>query len=236
MRTFISASIVLAASSLAGLAYGHGLPFNLYADSESNLHSVHQAYWGDEATFEPFSTGSETLLRWRGAFTVPTPSSGIADGTVLSFNVTGIPTLNTPQYHGQALLYWNGTDVVPTAETLTIIRGGTTILLDQNDTFLPGALIGNYNAATLGWHGTVSFFLPETAAPGLYAVGLQVTSPDYVTSETFWAIGNNGMTAEQYQQGVAAIMAVVPEPTSGVLALVGLGLTIGAVCRRRHSH
>lgn len=209
----------------------HGLPFNALS-SGGSLQTDQQAYWGGEATFAPFTSGGTTIQQWRGAFTVPSPAAGIADGTLLTFDVAGV-NHTSPDYNGSALIYWDGTKVAPTSETLTIFRSPIKVLVTPSTTFLPGAVVGNYNASQLGWHGSALFQLPDTAAPGLYAVGLRFSSPDYSSSETFWAIGNLGLTPEQYDAGVAAILAAVPEPASIVGLSIGLIVLVGAAIRKR---
>ncbi len=219
-------SLLLAARS----AHGHGQPINLLADSSGQLHPSQSVFAGSESVFQTFDA---TQQRFVAAFTVPTADSGIAHGTVLSFDITGDPTAVGPSYSGQALLYWDGSQIVPTSQIMTITRSSATMLLDQDDTFVTGSVVGAYDATTPGWHGSVNLFLPLTAPTGVYAVGLRVTSPDYQTSETLWIAGNVGLSDADFARGVAAITHAVPEPSSLMLLSVGCLATVVQAVRRR---
>lgn len=211
------------------LAFGHGEPIDFDADAQGNLFPAKKLFFGHGTEFTPFDA---TRQRFQAGFGISVPSSTVPVGTAINFDVTGDPTAIGPNYAGQALLYWNGTSVVPTDEILTITRSATTIDVDQLDTFLPGAAVGAYSGAA-GWHGTVNFFLPLDAPQGLYAAGFRISAPDFTTSETFWVVGNVGLSEEDFARGVAALSQVVPEPSTWIMAVVGLAGVVGATLRRK---
>lgn len=227
MRLIAFSCLILGA--VPALVHAHGLPVYLGADGSANLHATQKVFWGEDGTFAAFN---ETQQRFQVGMTVANPEAGIPHGTVLSFNAKGDPGAISSKYNGQALLYWNGSEVTPTDQTLTIIRSGNSIDVTENDTFVAGPVIGAYNSASLDWHGTVNFFLPLDAPAGVYAVGLQVTAPDHTDSETFWVMANVGLTPEQYALGVAALTSAVPEPSSIVMAGMGLALIAGLGWKR----
>lgn len=208
----------------------HGIPVQYHA-TDNTLAPNQQTYWGEEAHFEPVVLSGVNKLRFQAGLGIHSPADGIADGTTTSFDVTGAAH-SSAGYSGQSLIYWDGTDVASSPVAVELRRSTFSLLVNPSDTFAPGLVIGDYNAAQADWHGTVNFYLPEDAPTGLYAVGFRVKSPSYATSDIFWVIGNNGLTNDQYAAGAAAILAAVPEPAG--LSTIGVGLLLlGAAHWRR---
>jgi hypothetical protein len=105
---------------------------------------------------------------------------------------------------------------------MTISRSSFSALVQSEDELVVGGPLSAYNGLE-GGHSSVTLALPLDAPVGLYAVGFQISSPGFESSETFWAIANNGVDSTQFDTGVAAITAAVPEPGAIVLCLIGCG-------------
>ncbi|MGD9722968.1 MAG: PEP-CTERM sorting domain-containing protein [Pirellulales bacterium] len=238
--------VALTVICLPAIAHAHGLPFRFNVDQSNDFYSINHVYY--EPVLEPveqhdsvFEPGSYTVnavttnsLQWLGAFTpVPPAPNGngqLAVGSTYRFDVVG------------PLLFWDPVlGITPTSETLTIVRSGLGVAVDQNTGVLAGLNLTvpptGYNG-TATFHNSASFNLPLSAAPGLYAVGLQIVSTNtttYGSSGTFYAIGINNLSAEDVQQGIEDFAAIgVPEPSSVVLLAGGLaGAAVFGWRRRR---
>jgi hypothetical protein len=231
-RFLITLSVIL---STPALALAHGLPFifdvNPSGDYQSSVLAYHQPVLEPvEQHDSVFESGSYTVggvptpsLQWLGAFTpLAPPAPGgeghIAVGSTYRFDAVG------------PLLFWDPTlGITPTGETLVIVRSNQGVSVDQNSGVVTGINLTvpptGYNGLP-GAHSSASFNLPPGAAPGLYVVGLRIVSTNdttYGASNTFYAIGVNDLTMEQFESGMDAFRAVgVPEPPSILMAAIVL--------------
>jgi hypothetical protein len=220
--------VVLTIAALGEAAWGHGIPLSISADGTNRLFSTPSVSYNDhESEIAPFPTSMPVVLRGAAGFY---PAFGvIPGGTQLSFDVSG------SSQHVEALLYWDGNSILPSPVSIQVMRTGITVDVAPSDTFLPGGTLPPYNGQP-GGHSSVNLNLPLNAPIGLYGIGFQVTSPGYSRSETFWAIGNNGMEdPDDVSRGLAAIHASLPEPSGLALAACGASLLTSFRRRRKES-
>lgn len=112
-------------------------------------------------------------------------------------------------------------------------RSSFSAVVHPEDTFVAGGPLSAYSGLE-GGHSSVTLALPLDAPTGLYAVGFRVSSPGFEDSETFWAIANHGVDPADFDAGVSAIAASVPEPaTLGLTTAGALSLAFWAWRRRR---
>ncbi|MEP0847197.1 MAG: hypothetical protein HRF50_10320 [Phycisphaerae bacterium] len=58
---------------------------------------------------------------------------------------------------------------------------------------------------------------PDALTPGAYGLWLQLASPQYAPSNEFIILLNHGLSAAEYEAGVEAAAALVPEPSTIML-------------------
>ena len=247
MKARILLSVALFVASPA-LALAHGLHQTFDVNGSGNFQSSYGAYYSpvidpvgqDDSVFE---TGSYTVasivtpsLQFTAAFApadrpAPNGSGNIAVGSTYGFDIVG------------PLLFWDPVlGVTPTAVTATIVRSGTAFTVDQLSGLVPGGnlatLAAPYNG-TAGFHNAATVNIPIGSPAGLYVVGFQVRSTNtttYGTSNTFYAIGTNGLSDEDFYRGIEALDHIgVPEPSSIALAGVGAAGLAWAGWRRRRA-
>jgi len=136
--------------------------------------------------------------------------------------LTGLPQ---PQY----LTHWNATNgvsIAPNNQAFRVVSGFGQLTAIQDDApVLPALQIANVTNGVIGVHTHfLNYYLDDyaNAADGLYALRVRLTSPQYQSSDPFWIMFDNNITAAEVVTGSNAIMiAAVPEPgTIGVLAVV----------------
>ena len=140
----------------------------------------------------------------------------------------------------QQLLYWNGTALASTSAGLTVSFGSSSQTIPAADSAgLPGFLVGTADEFG-GFHRDLDFSLPTTAEDGLYGIVLKL-SPElgtsgFTTSEPFLIAFLNGEVAN-FNDGIAAMVnvALVPEPSSVVLAGLGAAVLAAGAWRRRRA-
>jgi len=135
-------------------------------------------------------------------------------------------------------VYWQG-DAADSADTITIRLAGaatvTNLLLqgDNNDLYSVRYedLGGTWHAlATFSPHGTVG--APDTPTIG-WGMGVSTASFASITAQAFQITASgDGSYAVSELQATGALLPTVPEPTSGLLLLAGLG-ALGVMARRR---
>ncbi len=235
-----SALAVCAALAAPTSAFAHGLHQSFYVNGAGNFTSTAGVYYGpvldpvgqDDSVFEPGSYAINSVttnsLQFTAAFATTDPPNGIDIGSTWGFDIIG------------PLLYWNPVDGFTDASvTATIVRSGVAFDVDKDSTLVTGgdlAAGGGYNG-NLGFHNAVTVNLPVGALAGLYAVGFEVRSTGsttYGTSNVFYAIGTNGISGADFNDGVAAFAAIgVPEPSAVVLMFLGL-IGLGTLGWRKH--
>jgi hypothetical protein len=165
---------------------------------------------------------------------VSDPPNGVAIGSTWGFDLVG-PLVFWDPVAGIIDPQISGVDVVA-----TIVRSGAAFNVDKNTTFVAGGNLASgagYNG-NLGFHNSTTVNLPLGSPAGLYAIGYRLRSTGstpYAASNTFYAIGTNGLSSVDFYRGIGELAAVgVPEPSSVLmLALGGIGLAIAAWRRRR---
>lgn len=203
-------------------AQGHGIPLSISIDPSNRLFSESLVtYDADESELLLTATGVKGAAGFYPKFGVfPT-------GGVLTVDAAGSST------HPLALLYWDGSNLLPSPVNVALTRTGINMLVTPSDSFVPGGDLRPYNGE-LGGHTALTITLPSDAPTGLYGIGFQVTSPGYQRSRTFWGIANYGLSEDDALAGLAAIHSQVPEPAGTALATIGLaGLAFVARRARR---
>ncbi len=137
-------------------------------------------------------------------------------GDALGFNIA------------EDLLYWNGTSFapVPGGQSLSITKSIFSATLDGAGDAGPGFVFANADAGG-GIHEDLDFTLlgpgaPDSLVPGAYGLWLELTSPQYGTSNEFIIMLNYQLDETAFEAGVEAAAALVPEPGSLLLLTAGL--------------
>jgi hypothetical protein len=147
------------------------------------------------------------------------------------------------------LLFWDGSTISPAAAAATQIR------IDNRPPSVPDTIVTGSSAVQLGafsptpanrigaadgvgdFHSDLDWFLESSSgspATGAYAVKLSLSTDEsgITDSDPFFIVQNLGLSETDFEAGVEAFAAVVPEP--GTFSLVGMiGLLFAA---RRFGH
>lgn len=138
------------------------------------------------------------------------PGFQAADGVFRAGDALGFAVVDR-------LWYWNGEALAdPPVETaVSISRGPLAVTVDGASEPQPGFTLATAGAAGfIHVHPTYTLESPEPL-PGVYGLVFELTSPQYESSDPFViALGyfGGGLTAEQYNAGVAAIEAAALAP------------------------
>jgi hypothetical protein len=214
----------------ASTAIGHGVPMYVQANDQGALSSTGLVFYdATQSKLSPSPAGSPTILRGNAAFH-PVFGDGIPTGTILNADASG------SAIHPAALLYWDGTSVLPSPVTINLTRTGVNFNVTPSSTFVTGGALGAYDGTEAG-HSSFTVALPLSAPVGLYALGFQVTGgtgfEQFTRSNTFWGVMNYGIPEANVPAGLAALTSAVPEPSSVALGAIGSALCVGATLRRR---
>lgn len=214
MRIVFRSCLFMLFACVGRMAAAHGIPLTVEVNAANQLYSTELVTFdAEEGTFAPSPAAAPVALTTAAGF-YPVFGGNIPAGTVLTVNASGSAA------HPAALVYWDGANVLPSPHDVGISRSSFNITVQPGDDFVAGGALSAYSGLE-GGHSAVTLSLPLDAPVGLYGVGFQVSSPGYETSETFWAIANNGADPSQFDAGVAAIAAAVPEPSAIALGLAG---------------
>ncbi len=214
MRIAFRSGLFVLVACLAQMAAAHGIPMAVDVNPANQLFATELVHFNaHEGIFAPSPAAAPVALSAVAGF-YPVFGGNIPTGTVLTVNASGSTA------HPAALLYWDGASVLPSPKDIVISRSSFNVVVQPDDEFVGGGALSPYSGLE-GGHSAVTLALPLDAPVGLYGVGFQVSSPGYETSETFWAIANNGVDPSQFDAGVAAITAAVPEPSAIALGLAG---------------
>ncbi|MDZ4783670.1 MAG: hypothetical protein SGJ19_25765 [Planctomycetia bacterium] len=214
MRIAFCSCLFVLVACVVQTAAAHGIPMAVDVNPANQLFASELVHFNaPEGTFAPSPAAAPVALAAVAAFH-PVFGGNIPAGTVLSVNAAGSAA------HPSALAYWDGGDVLPSPKDIAISRSGFNIVVQSDDELVAGGALSAYSGLE-GGHSSVTLALPLDAPVGLYAVGFQLSGPSYETSETFWAIANNGVDPSKFDAGVAAIAAAVPEPSAMALGLAG---------------
>ncbi len=198
-------------------SFGHGIPLNISIDGSNRLQSQSLVvYDPEESEFILTGTGVKGAAGYYPKF------GQFPVGQALTVQVADSP------WHPGALIYWDHATErlgLPPVSVL-LSRTGISATVNPSDTSVAVGTLPAYNG-TLGGHSALNITLPTDAPTGLYAIGFQVSNPNYFGSETFWAVGNYGVTDDDaVARGLAAIHSQVPEPSSLSLAALGIALAL----------
>ncbi len=143
----------------------------------------------------------------------PTTAQNDLSLELLPQTLTGLPG---PQY----LTFWSpgtGLGLAPNNQTLRVVSAFGQVTAYQADTPVPPSLkMANVTGGVIGEHTHfLNYYLDNAldqnfepiAADGLYALQVRLTSPSFQTSDPFWIMFDNNISADDVVTGSNAILA-----------------------------
>ena len=137
-------------------------------------------------------------------------------------------------------VFWNGNSIPDTEDSITVeLKGAATVTglvmqADNNDLYSV-----SYEDISGVWHALPGTFSPHGTVSGVGSVGwgLGTDSMSFVSAITATAFNitasnGDGFYAVSEFQATGTFLPAVPEPTSGLLMLAGLG-ALASLARRR---
>lgn len=235
MRSYLFSLIfAVLCGTFVATAGAHGVPMFVQADAQGALSSTGLVFYdAAQSKLSPFPVATPTIVRGTAAFH-PVYGDGIPTGTILNADASG------SAIHPAALLYWDGTEVLPSPVSINLTKTDVNFDVTPSDTFVTGGALAAYNGTPTG-HSSFTVALPLAAPTGLYAIGFQVIGGEgfeqFTRSNTFWGVLNYGVDEANVPAGLAAITSAVPEPSSVALLAIGGALcgAIGVYRRRARS-
>lgn len=180
----------------------------------ANGHYVFEGGFGDNPVLPPNEIDEPGFESQPGAF---------SSGDLVGFNVLA------------SLLYWDGTQFadVPAGHQVEMQKAIFSTFVGDDTGPQSGFIFGEADADG-DIHEHLDFILhgpgePDALTIGAYGLWLALTSPQYDASNEFIVLLNYGLSADEFDAGVAAAAALVPEPSTAVLccAAVFCGLLRG---------
>jgi len=178
-------------------------------------YSIFEADLGDFAG-GPYSTDDPGYDSEPGTF---------AAGSIINYTALG------------SLSFWNGTAWATAANNVSLrLSGNLGEETSWTSTGISGDVTGLLGQA--GSNGQIHEHLEMTAvgagrtAVGAYLIQLQLTGDGYGASNPFYVAINRGLDAASFETAVHALTSPVPEPSTWMLLLAGLG-AVGVMTRQR---
>lgn len=204
MKTPFTLSIACGLALLmASLAIAHGTPIDLRVDSQTQQLMASPSY-----TPGRFVDAGGILLSDQPGIGVLNASRGVAVGTVLNLEVNG------------PLLYWDGTQLASTSATLDLLAptGGSGEYTVNGSSGVQSGMQWATYPGSIGWDADGTFLLSPSAAAGVYGVAVQVSSPDYGTSETFAMISEYDPSNQWNALDLEAVLQLMQAAVAPALA------------------
>ena len=193
-----------------------------------------------EGEFDPNSLSADFQTTIEPGFESEPPEFGnLNDGDQIVYNVHG------------PLQFWDGSNIVPVA-------AGTQIRLENIPPTVPDTVISGTSGSQPGvfspnpalarnrigaadpnghFHSDLDWTLEPLpgAATGAYAVLLSLSTdePGIADSKQFYIVQNFGLGDTEFEEGVEAFAALIPEPSSLVTAGLGM-LLLGITWRKQN--
>ncbi|WP_428504910.1 PEP-CTERM sorting domain-containing protein [Roseateles sp.] len=178
--------------------------------------NIYEADFGDLAS-GPWATKDPGFQTQAGGLLKP--------GALISFEGLG------------ALSFWNGVNWGASAAAYGVTIAD--VYQDAPTTWTFGGVSQGETqyVSEVSAGGTIHDHLKMSVTPnapvGAYLIELKLKSDDYAASDSFYIVFNRGLSEAAFESSVDALVtAPVPEPSSYILMLAGMG-AIGLLARRR---
>jgi hypothetical protein len=178
---------------LCSIATGHGHPIDMAVNGNGKLFT-------DEIAYESALTlvAGAVLTTTVPGYGVESSDQGLAAGDVLELEAV------------RELLFWSDGTVKNTTSTLVFDGplGDSSYTITSNSGQQTGLQLGTYDGSD-GWHQHGDYtLLPPASSAGAYGLVLRISAAGYGDSGPFLIVFNNGLSDEDFHQGLAAIQAV----------------------------